>query len=155
VPTVVAVDTSYRSGPWSYLLQEHVDGLEWRRLRRLLAPEQVRNALRVADPRQRATFLDVRDRKSSLFADQARSTLCHDDLQHTNLIFRPGRAGWHLAAVLDWDKAWAGPSESDIARMSVWDDMTAAGFWEVYSAVAPPAEGRSERALVLSAAVVP
>ena len=50
--------------------------------------------------------------------------------------------------MLDWDKAWAGPGESDIARMSFWDDMTGAGFWEVYDSVAPPAEGRSERALV-------
>ena len=38
VPTVLAVDTSYRSGPWSYLLPEHVDGVDWRRLRPLLAP---------------------------------------------------------------------------------------------------------------------
>jgi len=190
VPTVLAVDTSYRSGPWSYLMQEHVDGVEWRRLRPLLAPEQVRIAhrematavlamqslsftsfgefnaagqptggdllsclrrraeLRVADPRRRTTFLDVLDRKSSLFANQTRSTLCHDDLQHTNLLFRSGRAGWQLAAVLDWDKAWAGPGESDIARMSFWDDMTGAGFWKLYDSVAPPAEGRSERALV-------
>jgi aminoglycoside phosphotransferase (APT) family kinase protein len=190
VPTVLAVDTSYRSGPWSYLLQEHVDGVEWRRLRPQLAPEQVRAAhreiaaavlamqsvrftsfgelnaagqpagddlvaalrrraqLRVADPSRRATFLDVLHRRASLFADQIRSTLCHDDLQHTNLIFRAGRAGWELAGVLDWDKAWAGPGESDIARMSFWDDMTGAGFWEVHEAAAPPAEGRSERALV-------
>jgi aminoglycoside phosphotransferase (APT) family kinase protein len=190
VPTVLAVDTSYRSGPWSYLLLEHVEGVEWRRLRPLLAPEQVRTAhreiatavlamqslsftsfgeldtagrptgddllsalrrraeLRVADLRRRTTFLGVLDRKSSLFTKQMRSTLCHDDLQHTNLIFRAGRAGWQLAGVLDWDKAWAGPPESDIARMSFWDDMTGTGFWEVYNAVAPPAEGRSERALV-------
>jgi aminoglycoside phosphotransferase (APT) family kinase protein len=190
VATVLAVDTSYRNGPWSYLLQEHVDGVEWRRLRPHLAPEEVRAAhrdiatavvamqslrftsfgelnaagqpagedllsalhrraqLRVADPGRRATFMDLLDRKSSLFANQMRSTLCHDDLQHTNLIFRAGRAGWQLAAVLDWDKAWAGPPESDIARMSFWDDMTGAGFWEVYEAAAPPAEGRSERALV-------
>lgn len=190
VPTVLAVDTSYRSGPWSYLLQEHVDGVQWRRLRPQLAPEQVRAAhrdiatavlamqslrftsfgelnaagqpagddlvaalrrraqLRVADPGRRATFLDVLHRRASLFAEQTCSTLCHDDLQHTNLIFRAGHAGWELAGVLDWDKAWAGPGESDIARMSFWDDMTGAGFWEVYEAAAPPAEGSSERALV-------
>ena len=143
VPTVLAVDTSHRSGPWSYLLQEYVDGVEWRRLRPLLAPEQVRIAhreivtavlamqslsftsfgelntaghpmggdllsglrrraeLRVTDLRRRATFLDVLDRRSSLFVDQTRSTLCHDDLQHTNLIFRSGRTGWQLTAVID------------------------------------------------------
>jgi aminoglycoside phosphotransferase (APT) family kinase protein len=190
VPTVLAVETSHWSGPWSYLLQEHVDGLEWRRLRPLLAPEQIRTAhgeiatavlamqsvrfssfgelnaagepagddlgtalrhraeLRILDPGRRTTFVDVLDRMASLFDDQLRSTLCHDDLQHTNLIFREARGGWELAGVLDWDKAWAGPSESEIARMAFWDDMTGPGFWEVYEAVTPPAEGRSERALV-------
>ena len=190
VPAVLAVETSYRSGPWSYLLQEHVDGLEWRRLRPLLAADQIRAAhreiatavlaiqsvgftsfgelsaagepagedlctalrrraeLRVIDPGRRTTFLDVLDRKASLFDDQLRSTLCHDDLQHTNLIFREARGGWQLAGVLDWDKAWAGPPEADIARMAFWDDMTGPGFWEVYEAVTPPAEGRSARALI-------
>jgi aminoglycoside phosphotransferase (APT) family kinase protein len=190
VPAVLAVETSYRSGPWSYLLQEHVDGLEWRRLRPLLAPEQIRTAhreiatavlamqsvrfssfgelnaagepagddlgialrrraeLRITEPGRRTTFLDVLNHKASLFHDQPRSTLCHDDLQHTNLIFREARGEWRLAGVLDWDKAWAGPPESDIARMAFWDDMTGPGFWEVYESVTPPAEGRSERSLV-------
>jgi aminoglycoside phosphotransferase (APT) family kinase protein len=190
VPTVLAADTSYGSGQWSYLLQEHVDGVVWRRLRPLLAPDQVRTAhreiatallamqslrlasfgelnaagepagddlvpalrrraeLRIADLHRRTTFLDLLDRRSSLFADQMRSTLCHDDLQHTNLIFRAGRGSWKLAAVLDWDKAWAGPPESDVARMAFWDDMTGDGFWEVYKAEVPPAEGGAERALI-------
>jgi aminoglycoside phosphotransferase (APT) family kinase protein len=190
VPTVLAAETSYGSGLWSYLLQEHVDGVVWRRLRPLLAPDQVRTAhreiatallamrslrlasfgelnaagepagddlvpalrrraeLRIADPRRLTTFLNLLDRRSSLFADQMRSTLCHDDLQHTNLIFQAGRGSWKLAAVLDWDKAWAGPPESDVARMAFWDDMTGAGFWEVYNAEVPPAEGRAERALI-------
>jgi aminoglycoside phosphotransferase (APT) family kinase protein len=190
VPTVVAAGRSYGSGQWSYLLQEHVDGVEWRRVRPLLDSEQVRTAhrqiatavlamqslrfasfgelntggepagddlvaalrhraeLRVTDPRRRTTFFDVLDRRASLFADQLRSTLCHDDLQHTNLIFREGRGGWQLAGVLDWDKAWAGPPESDIARIAFWDDMTGPGFWEVYDAAVPPTAGRDERALL-------
>jgi aminoglycoside phosphotransferase (APT) family kinase protein len=77
-----------------------------------------------------------------------RPTLCHDDLQHTNLIFRAEHESWKLAAVLDWDKAWAGPPESDVARMAFWDDMTGDGFWEVYQAQVPPAEGQAERALI-------
>ena len=96
-----------------------------------LVPALRRRAeLRIADPRWRTTFLDLLDRMSSLFADQMRSTLCHDDLQHTNLIFRAERGSWKLAAVLDWDKAWAGPPESDVARMAFWDDMTGDGFSE-------------------------
>jgi aminoglycoside phosphotransferase (APT) family kinase protein len=190
VPAVLAAETSYARGQWSYLLQEHVDGEEWRRVRPLLAPEQIMTAhreiatavlamqsvgfssfgelnaagepagddlgtalrrraeLRVVDPRRRTTFLDVLDRRASLFADHARPALCHDDLQHTNLIFREARGGWQLAGVIDWDKAWAGPPESDIARMAFWDDMTGPGFWEVYNAAMPPTENRAERALV-------
>jgi hypothetical protein len=48
--------------------------------------------------------------------------------------------------VLDWDKAWAGPLESDVARMAFWDDMTGDGFWEVYKV--PAAEGRADPALI-------
>src|SRR5215212_3842173 len=190
VPAVLAADTSYGSGPWSYLLQEHVEGVVWCRLRPLLAPDQVRTAHReiatallalqslrlasfgelnaagepagddlvpalrrraeqgIADPRRRRTFLDLLDRRSSLFTDQTRATLCHDDLQHTNLIFRTGRGSWELAAVLDWDKAWAGPPESDVARMTFWEDMTGDGFWEVYQAEMPAPEGLAERTLI-------
>ena len=50
--------------------------------------------------------------------------------------------------MLDLDKAWAGPPESDVARMAFWDDMTGDGFWEVYNAGVPPAEGRADRALI-------
>src|SRR5215204_6585564 len=46
VPAVLAADTSYGSGQWSYLLQEDVEGVVWRRLRPLLAPDQVRTAHR-------------------------------------------------------------------------------------------------------------
>jgi aminoglycoside phosphotransferase (APT) family kinase protein len=77
-----------------------------------------------------------------------RSTLCHDDLQHTNLIFRAGRGSWKLAAVLDWDKARAGPPESHVARMAFWDDMTGDGFRDVDKPEVPPAEERAERALI-------
>jgi aminoglycoside phosphotransferase (APT) family kinase protein len=75
-----------------------------------------------------------------------RSTLCPDDLQHTNLIFRAGRGSWKLAAVLDWDKARAGPPEFDVARMAFWDDMTGHDFWDVYKPeVSQQRNGPSER----------
>jgi aminoglycoside phosphotransferase (APT) family kinase protein len=76
------------------------------------------------------------------------ATLCHDDLHHNNVLFRPDRGDWRLVAVLDWDKAWAGPAECDVARMAFWDDMTGPGFWEVYRASLLPSEGAAERALI-------
>jgi endonuclease/exonuclease/phosphatase family metal-dependent hydrolase len=76
------------------------------------------------------------------------ATLCHDDLHHNNVLFRPDGGDWRLAAVLDWDKAWAGSAESEVARMAFWDDMTGPGFWEVYRASVFPSEAAAERALI-------
>jgi hypothetical protein len=53
--------------------------------------------------------------------------LSHDDLHHHNVLVDPGSA--RLVAVLDWDKAWAGPAVSDVARVRFWDDMTGPGSW--------------------------
>jgi Ser/Thr protein kinase RdoA (MazF antagonist) len=90
--------------------------------------------LRVHDPRARATFHGVLTRDGALFSSQNSATLCHDDLHHDNVLFRDSANGWRLVALLDWDKAWAGPAESDVARMAFWDDMTGPGFWQVYPA---------------------
>jgi aminoglycoside phosphotransferase (APT) family kinase protein len=190
VAAMLAVDVSYRAGPWRYLMQEHVDGVEWRHIRpqlddkqvaaahrqiaeAVLAVQSVRfgsygelsasgeptgadllNALRhradqrIVDVGRRELFLGLLERDADLFTSSAAPTLCHDDLHHANVIFRADHRGYHLAGLLDWDKAWAGPAESDIARMAFWDDMTGPGFWEVYSARVTAEEGQAERALV-------
>jgi fructosamine-3-kinase len=36
---------------------------------------------------------------------------------------------------LDFDKAWAGHHEIDLAKMALWDGMTGTGFWERYTEV--------------------
>ena len=107
-----------------------------------------RAELRVADQRRLALSLYVLEREAALFSGATVATLCHDDLHHANVIFRRERGGWRLAGLLDWDKAWAGSAESDVARMALWDDMTGPGFWEVYRAGVPAADGWEERALV-------
>jgi len=185
-PAVLGVDTSCRAGPWRYLFLEHVDGLEWRRLRRRLDDQEARSAhrqiasavlalqsvpfssfgeldgrgqaagddlrpalrrraeLRIEDERARDLFDRLLDREAGLLDHQS-PVLCHDDLHHGNLIFQPSPSGWQLVAVLDWDKAWAGPRESDVARMAFWDDMTGPGFWEVYRSEVPMTAGERQR----------
>ena len=101
----------------------------------------------VADPDRRAAFGALLDREAGLFDDD-RPTLVHDDLHHDNVVLSAADGGWRLAGVLDWDKAWAGPAESDIARMAFWDGMTGPGFWEVYRAAVPERDGWARRALV-------
>jgi aminoglycoside phosphotransferase (APT) family kinase protein len=91
---------------------------------------RTRAAMRIPDPSHRALFNKVLDGSIELFAGPAAPTLCHDDPHHGNVIFKIGGRGPGLAGILDWDKAWAGPPESDIARMAFWDDMTGPGFGE-------------------------
>ena len=74
--------------------------------------------------------------------------MCHDDLHHDNVLFRMSPDGWRLVALLDWDKAWAGPAESDVARMAFWDDMTGPGFWEVYRDVNETDDNAAQRARI-------
>lgn len=114
----------------------------------LLAALRHRAELRIADEAKREAFCALLDREAQLFAGAQVPTLCHDDLHHANVVFRQGPDGWALAGLLDWDKAWAGPAESDVARMAFWDDMTGPGFWAAYRAAVPAEEGQRERALV-------
>lgn len=102
--------------------------------------------LRLTDPEDRHRFHRLLDREASLFRDSGPPTLCHDDLHHGNVVFQPVGDRWRLAAVLDWDKCWAGPAESDLARMAFWDDMTGPGFWTAHRALVPEPDGFAERA---------
>ena len=101
----------------------------------------------VADPAAQEEVHALLDREAGLL-DDPEPTLCHDDLHADNVLLAPAGDGWAIAGLLDWDKAWAGPAESDVARMAFWDDMTGPGFWEVYRAAVPEADGWPRRALV-------
>ena len=115
----------------------------------LLTALHRRTDFRVRAAPARASFHQLLDRKAALFTEQV-ATLSHDDLHHGNVLFRPYRDGWRLVALLDWDKGWAGSAESDVARMSFWDDMTGPGFWEVYRAGVPAVASQqmAERLLI-------
>ena len=116
--------------------------------RSLLDALHSRAELRIPDSQGREVLHGLLDRNAGLFTTPQPPTLCHDDLHHGNLLFRARSGRWELAAVLDWDKAWAGPAESDIARMAFWDDMTGPAFWRVYRRAVPAADGYRERALI-------
>jgi aminoglycoside phosphotransferase (APT) family kinase protein len=190
VPTaeVLAARTAGPGQPVGHLVQRHVDGVEWRRLRPGLDEPEVRAVHRriaevvlalqtvrlpgfgdldpapgrtcellpvlrrrvdrlVADAAAREDVHALLDGEAGLFTDDS-PTLCHDDLHSANVLLAPAGDGWRIAGLLDWDKAWSGPAESDVARMAFWDDMTGPGFWEVYRAAVPEADGWPRRALV-------
>ena len=91
-----------------------------------------RAAMRIPRHSHQALFNEVLDRNIGLFTGSTAPTLCHDDLHHNNVIFQISGGGPDLAGIIDWDKAWAGPAESDIARMTFWEDMTGRAFWRAY-----------------------
>jgi Ser/Thr protein kinase RdoA (MazF antagonist) len=65
--------------------------------------------MRIPVASHRALFNEILDRNIELFLGSVAATLCHDDLHHTNVIFKLGDRGPGLAGIIDWDKAWAGP----------------------------------------------
>jgi aminoglycoside phosphotransferase (APT) family kinase protein len=114
----------------------------------LLSGLRHRAELRLTEPRNRALFDQVLDQNGELFADAPDATLCHDDLHHANVIFRLDGRGPELVGIIDWDKAWAGPAESDLARMAFWDDMTGPGFWSAYGTAASTDSAAARRILI-------
>jgi fructosamine-3-kinase len=64
-------------------------------------------------------------------------TLCHEDLNPHNLLVEDGEDHAPVVAMIDFDSAWAGCAESDLARLELWRGMIGDGFWEAYRATAP------------------
>ena len=89
----------------------------------------------IADPDRAAFFLDVLNARAADFAGVTDPCLCHEDLHQHNLIFAPAGDGVRLVAVLDFEKAWAGHAEVDLARLELWRGMTGPGFRPAYRAI--------------------
>ena len=96
-----------------------------------------RAARRIADPAHAALFAGLLREHAAVFAGMHTGTLCHEDLNPHNLLVveREGQAP--VVALIDFDSAWAGCAESDLARLELWRGMVGDGFWEAYRAIAP------------------
>ena len=95
---------------------------------------------RIHDQRRGDLFLEALREHSRYFAGVTQAQLTHEDLNPDNLIFHLQEDRWVLAGVLDFESAWAGCHESDLARLELWHGMTSEDFWDAYSevrAVAP------------------
>lgn len=99
----------------------------------LLDALRERSGQRIRAARHRDLFAALLDNDRALFEHQTEPTICHDDLHGFNILLAPGRP-LRLATILDFDKAWAGPAESDLARMELWTGMTGPPFWDAYLA---------------------
>ena len=175
MPKIFAVDVTYQTWPWRYIIKSWIPGEEWATVRQTITQEglstaheaighavaQLHNihfpsfgeistegtiqpdqslyqALRlrarsiIADPQYVEFFLSVLDRNAHLFEYSNQASLCHEDLHHHNLLFNLVQGQWRLSTILDFDKAWAGHSESDLARLELWKGMTSKAFWDSY-----------------------
>ena len=99
----------------------------------------------IGAPALRNVFAQVVEDRSDLLASAHTPQLCHDDLHHYNILFAEHAGRWQLATILDFDKAYAGCAESDVARMEFWAHMHHPTFWEAYHAVHPTLEGYEAR----------
>ena len=83
----------------------------------------------------RDLFLSVLEQSAYLFSDVHNASLCHEDLHGHNILFRLEDGQWRLATILDFDKAWAGHNESDLARLEFWRSMMGKEFWGAYEKI--------------------
>ncbi len=98
---------------------------------------------RIANPQHADLFATVLVAHASDFANITEPRLTHEDLNPSNLLVVPGENesdDWRISAVLDFESAWAGCPESDIARLELWRDMMGDGFYEGYTATQPIAD---------------
>jgi fructosamine-3-kinase len=93
-------------------------------------------------------LLQLVDKHLSLFQDVTEARLCHEDLHHRNILFSQQNGRWQLATILDFDKAWAGHHEIDLAKLEFWTDMMGEGFWQAYNRLIKVDEGYTIRHLI-------
>lgn len=104
-----------------------------------------RTRRRIGDPRDAALFTALLTDRARLFDDIPPAALCHEDLNPTNILVHHTNRGWRLAALLDFDSAWAGSPESDLARLEFRYGALAADLRRAYTAIRPLAGGYAER----------
>lgn len=100
-----------------------------------LAALAERSHLFVRSARLRDLFLSVLEEHKDLFSGVRQASLCHEDLHQHNILFDCQQGRWRLATILDFDKAWAGHHEIDLARLDLWTGMTSDEFWPAYEAL--------------------
>lgn len=83
------------------------------------------------------SYCEVLDRHQQLFLPVFQASLCHEDLHAYNILFHFDQGQWQLATILDFDKAWAGHGEIDLARMEFWTGQTSEEFWRAYQEICP------------------
>lgn len=111
----------------------------------LLEALQDRAKLIIKKPANLNFFLETLEKRVGWFRETLNPSLVHDDLHAYNLLFHQAETGWELTTILDFEKAWAGPAESDLARLDYWRGMGHARFWDEYQKVSAVPDGFTQR----------
>ena len=79
-------------------------------------------------------FRQVLDAHADLFSAAPGPCLCHEDLNPYNVLFELLNGEPVLTGVLDFEAAWAGLPESDLARLELWRWTRGAALRDGYAA---------------------
>jgi len=85
-----------------------------------VAALRARAAQRIRTPAHRQLMLDLLERREGLFASLPGSQVTHEDMNPNNLLFEMRDDETVLSGVLDFESAWAGVEDSDLARLELW-----------------------------------
>ncbi len=91
---------------------------------------------RLADPAHLRIFVSLMEERAALFEEIAGGNICHEDLNPHNILVHDYSDQGPTAALVDFDSAWIGNAESDLARLEFWSGMVGEGFWQAYGAEA-------------------
>lgn len=111
----------------------------------LLEALQERAKQIIKNPTNLDFFLATLEKRKGWFCEAQYPCLVHDDLHAYNLLFHQVETGWELRTILDFEKAWAGSAESDLARLDFWRGMGHEKFWTMYRTVSAVPDGFSQR----------
>lgn len=98
----------------------------------------------IRDRGQGAQFIELLERNADLWAGAITPSFTHEDLHGFNVLFHHERPT-EVSGILDFDKAWSGPPESDIARMELWRGMSGPSFFDAYRKWVPQLPGYEHR----------
>ena len=104
---------------------------------------------RIQNPRHQEQFLSLLQQNERLFNEVGPPRLTHEDLNPGNILLKKNNGKWRLAAIVDFDSAWAGGFESDLARLELGRGMVGQGFFEEYRTINPIPAGYPQRRLLL------
>ncbi|WKA58557.1 phosphotransferase [Planococcus shenhongbingii] len=104
---------------------------------------------RIRNPRHQEMFLSLLQQNKGLFNEINSPRLTHEDLNPGNILLTNHDGKWQLAAVVDFDSAWAGGFESDLARLELWRGMVGKDFFEEYQTINPIPVNYPQRRLLL------